>query len=466
MRIVLFGIGQIYKEKKKFISVADEIVGFLDNNQSLWGKTIEGIVVYPPEKVHEIFFDQIILMSNYAQEMKVQLIRLGCSRKKIMHYQEYLEAQKAGKLEVFFPVRKENFSKKRCLVITTDLEYNGGSIAAVYGALALKEKGYESVLAAPKCDPVFMKEICGYGISLIIYRNLNHAKEQELFWLDDFQYVVVNTLQMSCCGIEIAKRRKVVLWLHEPRPHYESMTYWKDEIQEGVLQENLKVYGVSSVARDIFLMNYQLNQIKILPYGIPDKYQGEKQRENRKFTFAMIGAVSQQKGQDIFWQAIQKMGDKRNSCTFLIIGKNLQDSCGKMIETASHQYINLQLLGEVPHEEVMQLWQNIDVLVVPSREDTLSIVATEALMLGKVCIVSEAVGISKYIHDCVDGFIIPTEDADQLADRMLWCMDHEDMLAEIGKKGRKIYESSFSMEVFGNHLEDAIRGMSKIEKEA
>ena len=137
-----------------------------------------------------------------------------------------------------------------------------------------------------------------------------------------------------------------------------------------------------------------------------------------------------------------------------------------MIETASHQYINLQLLGEVPHEEVMQLWQNIDVLVVPSREDTLSIVATEALMLGKVCIVSEAVGISKYIHDCVDGFIIPTEDADQQPDRMQWCKDHEDMLAEIGKKGRKIYESSFSMEVFGNHLEDAIRGMSKIEKEA
>ena len=61
MRIVLFGMGQIYKEKKQFISATDKIVGFLDNNQSLWGKTIEGIKVYQPEKIHEISFDQIIL---------------------------------------------------------------------------------------------------------------------------------------------------------------------------------------------------------------------------------------------------------------------------------------------------------------------------------------------------------------------------------------------------------------------
>ena len=396
-------------------------------------------------------------MSNYALEMKGQLIKLGCNRKKIMHYQEYLEAQKAGKLEIFFPVRKMNFSKKRCLIITADLEYNGGSIAAVYGALALKKKGYESALAAPKCDPVFMKEICGYGISVIIYGNLNHAKGQELFWLDDFQYVIVNTFQMSCCGIEIAKRQKTVLWLHEPCPHYKSMVYWKDEIQEGILQGNLKVYGVSSVARDIFLMNYQLNRVKILPCGIPDEYRGEKQRENRKFTFAMIGAVSRQKGQDIFWQAIQKMGDKRDECAFQVIGRNLHDSCGQMMEAASHQCADLQLLGEVPHEEVMRLWQDIDVLVVASREETLSIVSIEALMLGKVCIVSEAAGIAKYMKDCIDGFIIPTENADRLADRMLWCINHEDMLSRIGRRARETYKACFSMEIFGNRLEKAIQ---------
>lgn len=460
MKIVLFGTGKVYKEKNQFISITDKVIAFLDNDQRMWETSIDGVAVYNPKKILELSFDQVILMSDYALEMKKQLLELGCDRKKILHYHEYIDRQKAGELQMFFPVKEQKFQKKCCLIITTDLEYNGGSIAAYYAALALQREGYESVIAAPSCDPAFMKEIHQYGITVMIYKNLSHSKQKELFWTDRFEYVIVNTLQMSCCAMEIAKNRKVVLWIHEPHPHYESIAYWKDEIQEGILHKNLSVYGVSSVARDNFLTNFRSKQIEILPFGIPDEYQGERQLKNQNFTFAMIGAISEQKGQDIFLQAIQKMGKQRTQCTFLMIGKNLQDSCGQMIEEASHRYSNIQLLGEVSHKEVMRRWQEIDVLVVASREDTLSIVATEALMLGKVCIVSKAAGITKYITDYVDGFLFPSEGIDQLADKMLWCIEHEDMLLEIGRHARDLYKSNFSMEIFGEKLKLILQNQS------
>lgn len=74
--------------------------------------------------------------------------------------------------------------------------------------------------------------------------------------MNNFQHVLVNTLQMSCCAVEIAKLRKVNLWIHEPHNLYEVMSYWHEDIQEGIEYKNLKIHAVSSVAK--------LNFIKIL----------------------------------------------------------------------------------------------------------------------------------------------------------------------------------------------------------
>ena len=454
MKILLFGTGKIYKEKKKYISSSDEVVGFLDNNKELCGKLVDGVRVYNPNEIFEVYFDKIILMSDYAVEMKVQLLKLKCNRNKIMHYLEYIEAQSAGELLITFPLNIMSVSKNRCLIITTDLAYNGGSIAAVYAALALKRRGYDSVIAAPKCDTIFMKEIKKQGIGIIIYENLSHAKANELFWIDEFQYVVVNTLQMSCCAIEIAKSRKVILWIHEPHNLYSAMRYWKDEIQEGIARRNLKIYAVSSIARNNFMQNFNVKSVDLLPYGIPDEYS--KIHKNGKLTFAMIGLVSEQKGQDIFLDAIEKLGYLKNECTFLIIGKNLQDAYGCMIFERSQKYSDVHLVGEISHEEVMMHWQDIDILVVASREDMLPIVATEAIMLGKICIISDVVGTVNYIENYSSGLIFLKENFNDLAEKMKWCIDNKKKLDIISVSARKLYESKFSMEVFGRNLEKAI----------
>lgn len=41
----------------------------------------------------------------------------------------------------------------------------------------MQRRGYEPVIATPKCDTTFCDEIRKSGISVIIYKNLSHAKE-------------------------------------------------------------------------------------------------------------------------------------------------------------------------------------------------------------------------------------------------------------------------------------------------
>lgn len=453
MRIVVFGTGQIYREMKKYLSKHDAVVGFLDNNRLLWETQIDNITIFNPEDISRLNYDKIVLMSVHALEMRKQLLKLGCDKNDILHYLEYIDLQSCGELHFLFPTNKKDVDyKKRSLIITTVLGYDGGSIAAIYAALALQKKGYDAVIAAPEGNAIFIDEIRKRGISVILYKNLTYAKERELFWVNIFDDVLVNTFQMSSCAIELAKRRKVILWIHEPRICYQWMEYWVEEIQKNITQKNLKVYAVCSIARENFLEKISMKSIGILPYGIPDEPVKEEYRGNQ-FTFAMVGLISDRKGQDIFGRAIEKMKEKKETCTFLVIGKNSQDTCGKIIEEQAKKDSKMQLLGELPHEEVMKYWCDIDVLVVASREDMLPIVATEAMMSGKVCILSEIIGTAEYIQEGYSGLTFAAENSDELAEKMIWCVEHKSMLKRMGESSRKVYDKYFSMEVFGDRLE-------------
>ena len=82
--------------------------------------------------------------------------------------------------------------------------------------------------------------------------------------------------------------------------------------------------------------------------------------------------------------------------------------------------------------------------------------ATEAMMLRKPSIVSDTSGISDFITDNYDGFIFKSENSDELATKIVWCINNSEKLEGIGAKGRKIYESEFIMKAFSKRLTDGL----------
>lgn len=453
MKILIFGTGNVYEDNKLKISKNDEILGFLDNNTKLWGTKIDGITVFNPELFSNFAFDKIILMSTYFYEMKQQLLMLGCKDEKIVRYVEYINEQSKGQMKIIFPINKKEIKKNRCLIITTDVAYNGGSFAAIYAGMALQQKNYEVIIAAPEGETSFVEEMREKGLNFLLYKNLTHASIEELFWINDFNYIIVNTLQMICCAIEIAKKREVLLWLHEPKDFYVFMAFWREKIKKGMLLDNLRIFAVSLIARKNFIENYPEKNVGIMPYGIPDEFSNNIITKKEKLVFAIVGTIVGIKGQDIFLNAIEKLGEKKKEALFWIIGKNLNDDYGKSIIKQIKKYENVNILGELSHNELIKYYQNIDVLIVPSREDMLPIVVTEAMMLKKVCIVSDIIGTAPYIQEKINGLTFPMGNAELLAEKIIWCIENPDKLNRIGESARNIYESKFSMNIFAENLE-------------
>ena len=62
MKIVIFGTGAYWNNRKKYILDACDIVCFLDNDSSKWDKTINGINIIQPEKIVSYQFDYVVIM--------------------------------------------------------------------------------------------------------------------------------------------------------------------------------------------------------------------------------------------------------------------------------------------------------------------------------------------------------------------------------------------------------------------
>ncbi len=133
------------------------------------------------------------------------------------------------------------------------------------------------------------------------------------------------------------------------------------------------------------------------------------------------------------------------------------DNCGEyydIIENACSGRKNIKILGELTKEELYKQMAGSDCVIVPSIFDAGPLTAVEALMHGKLLIVSDKCGISEYIEDCENGFVYTAEDASDLFKKVSYVYQDRARLNNVSERGRKLYERYFSKNVMDEAFED------------
>jgi hypothetical protein len=73
-KTLLFGAGQGARQYMENNSSSREFVGFIDNDINKHGKKLEGLLIYSPQKVSELKFDEIVITTQWAIEVQEQLL--------------------------------------------------------------------------------------------------------------------------------------------------------------------------------------------------------------------------------------------------------------------------------------------------------------------------------------------------------------------------------------------------------
>lgn len=200
--------------------------------------------------------------------------------------------------------------------------------------------------------------------------------------------------------------------------------------------------------------------IENMLYCISDSLAGQKSKGNG-FRVGIIGLIYPRKAQDIFVEAVKKIpAQKKANVSFEIVGKYLEPVIA--LDEVLESNPEIKYIGEMSQRELGNYFAGLDLLVCPSRDDPMPVVVTQAMQYGIPCIVSDQVGQSEYIIDGKNGFIFPSENVEELKEKLIYCIDNRTLLHGIGAESRKIYESYFSE----NTMKDSLRKLvNKIERQ-
>lgn len=92
--------------------------------------------------------------------------------------------------------------------------------------------------------------------------------------------------------------------------------------------------------------------------------------------------------------------------------------------------------GWLSQTEILNLYENIDILVLPSYQETLPVCVAEAMSAGKLVIASNVGGLSEMIEDGESGFLYKKGDIKELQNIFIKLNDNPDLTKQIRYNAR------------------------------
>ena len=174
------------------------------------------------------------------------------------------------------------------------------------------------------------------------------------------------------------------------------------------------------------LVNAGVDENKILriPLAYPPILKEKRFRENTGiFTFIYVGSLSIRKGVHILIDVWKQHFANNKSIQLILAGSN---SLPQAITANLPK--NLLLQGHVNKADLESLYDQADLLVVPTLADGFGMVITEAMARGLPVLTTENSAGFDLIENNVDGFLIPAGNDMALADKMIWINNNREIL--------------------------------------
>ncbi len=447
-KIIVFGTGNYYRRKREYLNTF-EIIAFVDNDIKKQGQILDGKEIISPNNIFNYEYDYICVLTSYEEDVLIQLKKLGISDKKVLTYCQI------GSLRNEPKNYNSNTNLKKCdiVLINNVMSYSGGVIAFFYLATMIEKLGFECVVLTVFDGP-FHTEFERYGIPVYEEDFLNSSNRELIAILKTKKLVVCNTIYLRSF-VQLLNNEFIntVWWLHE------SAGISAYNFEPFVIDSNnkIRVYGVGNRAIEAFRKKVRGLDIEELLYTVKESDSRTETFENSKICFAIIGTLIDYKGQDIFVEAIGKLSNKeRAKCIFKIIGQSTNNDYCNNIRKAAEEIDESIYLGELSHNEIIDQFDSIDVVVCPSRVDTMPTVVVEGMMQKQCCIVSKKTGISDYIKDMNDGIILNSLNPYELKKKMGWIINNPQQAKQIGINSYDIYKGNFIDTVFEKNVKRII----------
>jgi glycosyltransferase involved in cell wall biosynthesis len=235
-----------------------------------------------------------------------------------------------------------------------------------------------------------------------------------------------------------------------------TLTTFKDsEIKLARKDEELKLADRIFVASSFTaktLDNYPgiIAPVKVIPYGFP-VVGTAKEYDNaagRPLKLLFVGGLSQRKGIADLFAAVSKFG---RHVELTVVGSKTGNDCPALdTELARHKWI-----PSLPHDAILQIMKEHDVLVFPSLFEGFGLVITEAMAQGTPVITTERTAGPDVIEHDNNGWLIRAGHEQDLQIAIEKLLQQPKLIGQAGKAAMETARLR-PWQVYGKELAEAI----------
>lgn len=214
----------------------------------------------------------------------------------------------------------------------------------------------------------------------------------------------------------------------------------------------------NSEALKQYLIEEGIEPVEVIYYGF---YSQQKQRELSELpTVVFAGRLVKEKGVDLLLRAFKRVSEELSGAKLLIAGDGPErNNLAKLITNLKLES-SATLLGYLTQEEMEREFSSAWVQAVPSRwPEPFGIVATEAMNRGVAVVASAHGGLTEIVEDDNTGFLVPPNDVESLADRLLSLLKDRELASQMGRAGQEISSLKFSRDSYTDKFIKLYEGM-------
>ncbi len=231
-----------------------------------------------------------------------------------------------------------------------------------------------------------------------------------------------------------------------PRNPFVAKKVMKDVYQNIDAHKKMKkIIVASAYIKNLLIMSgFDPDFISIISYfvDIPDTFIPHDPEEELSVLF--VGRVEYEKGPDFFLQALAEI---ERPVTATIIGEGTYIEKLKTRASSIKQH-EICFPGWVDNESLKSYYQQADLLAVTSIwPEPFGIIGIEAMSFGIPTVAFDVGGISEWLKDGENGFLVERKDVSQLAHKMRILLEDQELARHMGVKGMQMVKQRFTLEV-------------------
>ncbi len=218
------------------------------------------------------------------------------------------------------------------------------------------------------------------------------------------------------------------------------------KIFKRVMKKANKIFSTGEVmAKEIQL--YTTKKVEVVSFGIDtEKFQPSPKSEKAITVLGLIKTLEPIYGVDILLKAIALVHKELPPIELRIIGDGSQRQ--ELEKLSSELGINhlVNFKGRIPYGDVPKEYQELDILVNPSRFESFGVSALEASACGVPVIASRAGGLTEVVVDGSTGLLVPPEQPNELGEAIKKLVLDKGLRVMLGANGREFVLKNYKIE--------------------